>query len=889
MKRILFFLLVCLINMAVFSQTSGDFRSKSNGDWASTSTWETYDGSLWINAITIPSSSSGLITILNGHTVTISDTRTIDQTIVEEGAALTLTGDLTLNDVGGTDLQVNGTFNVATAGRFEGSGQVIIDGTMNWSKGEITVSSITISANRTLSISGSDNKSFRYSSGTIHNYGTINWTGTGNIRGGSNYFVNYADSYFNIQNEANIEYDGGGGGYIHFENYGTLVKSSSSGTSNLVQTIFTNGGIVQIQSGTLSIGAGSSSKPNTGTFNTANGCTLSFNHPGGTAYFGDGAQFTNSGIVEMINSSGALQFLGTVAGSTIAEVTTFNYSAGILTGAGKLLVNGIMNWSSGQEYNLINTTISSTGVMNIIGESNRIFRYSSGKIYNNGTINWTGSGAIRGASNGFQNNSGGTFNILVNAAMNYDGGGGSAFSFLNDGTLNLGNYVLSGSVNFTHSANANLIIGSADGITSSGSSGNIQVSGTRSFSTSGNYSYTGSSEQNTGNGLPATINNLTINNGSGVILTNGVTVNGDLTLTNGDLSLNGKVITLGSSAVLSESAGSNIKGTTGKITATRTINATDLSGGVNIAGLGAKITTDAALGSTIIERTHNQANGNSHSSINRIFKITPTNNSGLNATLDFFYDESEIGSISENNLRLFKSSDSTDNSWTLIGGNVDTENNKVTLINIDGFSYWTLGDVNSPLPVELTSFTAALERNTVSLTWQTTTEVNNYGFDVERSQKSKGIDQNIVWEMIGFVEGNGNSNAPKEYAFVDESVSAGKYDYRLKQIDTDGKFSYSDKIEVEVKYIPKDFMLYQNYPNPFNPSTIISWQLPVRNHVTLKVHDILGNEVATLLDDIKEAGYYEIEFSPKNLSTGVYFYRLISSDFTQTKKLIFIK
>ncbi len=137
-----------------------------------------------------------------------------------------------------------------------------------------------------------------------------------------------------------------------------------------------------------------------------------------------------------------------------------------------------------------------------------------------------------------------------------------------------------------------------------------------------------------------------------------------------------------------------------------------------------------------------------------------------------------------------------------------------------------------PVPVELTSFTANVRENNVMLEWATATEVNNYGFEIERQVGSSKAAGN--WEMIKFVEGHGNSNSPKQYSFTDKNLIGGSlFKYRLKQIDNDGTYEYSDEIEVEI--IPVEFALYQNYPNPFNPTTKIRYQLPRESKVIIKI------------------------------------------------------
>lgn len=220
---------------------------------------------------------------------------------------------------------------------------------------------------------------------------------------------------------------------------------------------------------------------------------------------------------------------------------------------------------------------------------------------------------------------------------------------------------------------------------------------------------------------------------------------------------------------------------------------------------------------------------------------------------------------------------------------------------LDGYPSAPSVTPSGELPVELNSFMANISGGNVVLKWHTVTEKNNYGFDIERNRKPEGSVQNIGWEKIGFLQGYGNSNSPKEYTFTDacpfvENTKV-KIQYRLKQIDTDGKYKYYstiaevnyNKTDAEGKRIPNDFSLVQNYPNPFNPVTVIRYQLPVDCYVTLKVYDILGNEVITLLDEVKKAGYYQKEFNGSFLSSGIYLYQLQAGKFNSIKKLILMK
>jgi hypothetical protein len=145
------------------------------------------------------------------------------------------------------------------------------------------------------------------------------------------------------------------------------------------------------------------------------------------------------------------------------------------------------------------------------------------------------------------------------------------------------------------------------------------------------------------------------------------------------------------------------------------------------------------------------------------------------------------------------------------------------------------------------------------------------------------------WNALGFVEGSGNSNSPKEYSFVDNTVSnAGTYYYRLKQIDNDGTYEYSNQIEVNFE-APNSFELNQNYPNPFNPSTTISFNLPESGKVILKIYNIMGEEIKTLVEGYREAGIHSFNFNAEGHPSGMYLYRLSTNGFTETKKLLLLK
>ncbi len=199
--------------------------------------------------------------------------------------------------------------------------------------------------------------------------------------------------------------------------------------------------------------------------------------------------------------------------------------------------------------------------------------------------------------------------------------------------------------------------------------------------------------------------------------------------------------------------------------------------------------------------------------------------------------------------------------------------------------------IASPLPVELINLSAESNGGNVTINWQTATEVNNYGFEVERSTV-KG-----EWLKVGFVEGAGNSNSPKEYSFTDNNLTLTSYfySYRLKQIDLDGSFTYSIEVKVNSGEKASEFKLEQNYPNPFNPTTTIKYSIPTTHsspvplHVSLVVYNLLGQEVTTLVNEQKPVGNYEVKFDASNLSSGVYLYNLQAGSYNKTMKMNLLK
>jgi hypothetical protein len=193
---------------------------------------------------------------------------------------------------------------------------------------------------------------------------------------------------------------------------------------------------------------------------------------------------------------------------------------------------------------------------------------------------------------------------------------------------------------------------------------------------------------------------------------------------------------------------------------------------------------------------------------------------------------------------------------------------------------------STPLPIQLASSAANVIRgNDVEVGWKTVSETNNYGFEVDRKRGETG-----EWTKVGFVQGHGTTLAPQSYSYIDRSLSFGEYFYRIKQIDLDGKSEIFPEMAVTVGAGAEKFVLAQNYPNPFNPSTVIEFVVPVSGHTTLRVYNVLGQEVATLFSGNAEAGKVNAaRFDATNLPSGLYFYTLRNAAKTETRRMLLVK
>ena len=224
---------------------------------------------------------------------------------------------------------------------------------------------------------------------------------------------------------------------------------------------------------------------------------------------------------------------------------------------------------------------------------------------------------------------------------------------------------------------------------------------------------------------------------------------------------------------------------------------------------------------------------------------------------------------------------STDtNTDVMVGAVVLRQGGNAYEVQVDGIKVSTLwSDV---VPVEFTSFTATANANSVTLSWRTASETNNRGFEVQRKTSNSG------WTDISFVNGNGTSTQPHEYSYSDNNLENGTYSYRLKQVDMDGSFEYSNVVDANIT-APSKFELAQNYPNPFNPTTKIDFSVPANSNVKLTVYNVLGQQIAVLVNGFMKSGNHTVDFNAAGLNSGLYFYKLESNGTSLVKKMMLIK
>jgi len=562
-------------------------------------------------------------------------------------------------------------------------------------------------------------------------------------------------------------------------------------------------------------------------------------------------------------------------GTTITTVTTCGIS---ITGSG----NWTQNSSNLNIAGPLNINTSGTFTLGG-GTSNKLDLSTAGgnATFQSGTINVNGKIAIASASSTVAM-TGANINVDCSNLGASDYGfrvtnAGTGFSF-SAGTLTILNPNPAGSAQtefnaaagFNMTGTAKIVLGQG-GATPAGGSGGFRIGGP---------------------GL-ASITNLTINTGTtNTAIQANTTIAGTLTLTSGNITTSTYKILIGSAGSVSRTSG-HIIGNLAKTIATgatsRTFEIGTVAGYSPVTVAFGTVSAIDTLIASVTETIHPNAVAPANI-LKRYWSFTAGASlafDNYSATLTYLpvdFNTGVVEATDEATLTVGQYS----SGWTFPtiglrtpGGSADGGSIQVT--GLISFSDFAIGKDAGSLPVEMTSFTTSMQNaNSAILRWSTATEVNNNGFEVERRavtsdesrQEAGGQVRVTSWEKIGYVAGAGTSTSPKEYSFTDVNLAPGVYVYRLKQIDNSGAFKYSASTQVDIG-VSRGFELLNNYPNPFNPETNIRFAVPENGFATLKVFNVLGQEVATLFSGMAQAGHYiSATFNASKLASGVYFSRL---------------
>ncbi|MBK7966972.1 MAG: T9SS type A sorting domain-containing protein [Bacteroidetes bacterium] len=813
---------------------NGDYRTKATGNWNATSTWETYNGTAWVNASASPTSTNNVITISNGHTVTVTANVGVDQVVIETGGILNVNNGrtVTINNGTGTDFINNGTINNTGTINLSTGATLMHDmnGIYAHTKNGGGIPTSTWHENSTCVIKG---VTTTMPTNLGQNFGNFTWNSTGQS---ANLGFN---TNMTFQKDFNIISTG--------SRYLGLTTNSSSRTMTIGGDINQSGGDFR---GTNSTGGGTITlngdlNLTASWFTVSSGtgaCNMSI---GGDLIISGGVFWSNEdATANTITIAGNYThtdgiFIGTdlAAASTIDISGNVNISGDVSTsyciltsGVGICTMN-VIGTTTVTGGNLLLTESTNEGILNLASD----FTYTGGYVWEYST---THTGKINFNGTGIQ-----LCNVTANTFYNID------YTVKTGAFLQMANAssFLNGDGIFELESGSKLGIKSEDGITSSGVTGHIQT-GTRNFNTAADYEYNGISLQATGNGLPSTIRNLSINNGSHVILTNSVNVDNQLNLMVGNLTTGSNDITLGTST---SSIGTFTRTSGHIIGSFRRWIANAIASGIVF-----PVGTSTSYNGIVIDFTSAPSGGIIASTFATGFPgvfglpitdagdVCTTIGSGwwtLTGSNGFGGGTYNVSTTAEGftgisdytKLHLFRRDDDA-NMWMANGTHIAASGNPtIPIANRSGFT--SLGQFGitstniNPLPVELISFDVTAYNSAAKINWKTASEKNCDFFTVERSK------DNTTYEEILKVTGSGNSNNPRNYEVMDQHPLSGTSYYRLTQTDFNGKQETFDPKPFNNTKTNSGIKNIIASPNPFETDLQLNFESEVTGIVPMVI------------------------------------------------------
>jgi hypothetical protein len=526
------------------------------------------------------------------------------------------------------------------------------------------------------------------------------------------------------------------------------------------------------------------------------------------------------------------------------------------------------------------TIVSNAGNITLLNESNIYSSYYSG-----------GTGLTLTRANLIVN--GPNTNVSLSSPLNIS----QNFIVSSGATVVCGNYPLWGAGSFTLNSGGTLSIGSPLGVSlSPDSSGNICSKGTRKYNSGANYIYNGAASQITGNGLPASLNCLTISNSNGVTLTNSLQLVDTLKLLSGKVFLGNQNLIIGDTAVVSGYSADSyvVTDNLGVMVYDNMARNVDIKFPIGtmesynpaILNYSGTIDTFKASVKTVFDNPPVISN----KVVNRQWIISENNSGGSVASLKLCWisgnEAPGFSVLSQVMIGRYDGSGWFEAPAVISGAGTLSDPYAASVSGVSQFFSFGVGNEGA-LPVELIAFYGEHDNADIFLHWSTATETNSNSFEIERKELSAK-----TWLKIGCVHANFLSNSPRTYSFTDRNPKPGYYQYRLKMVDNDGSYQYSKLVEMIAK-LSFGLELLQNYPNPFNPSTRIDYKVPFDGNVLIEVFNALGSKVAQLVNEFKVAGYYYAEFNSSlgnvTIPSGAYYYKMTATDSKNGNKQNVIK